>query len=990
MTLFLSNCRKELALALKKKIFSERTYFQSPLIIVPCQELKKELMRIWIESGLAVVAGIEMQQLPTSLELLFPFFPSKEQFTLILYDILLTHLDTDLRLQGLKNYVQQSNASLLLLSEELSRLIRKALLWGNASKREQDVQNKQWLKALWEYLPTSQWVQIAPSWREKEVYIFGFSHFPSFLLEHLQPQIQGVYLFSPSLMFWGDFHTKKEKVKLYRHLNARQREEWESFSNEHPLLSSYGKLGRDFFNHLDERDFLIHERFIDPGDQTLLSRLKQSILMLRSKTEEKKNADESLQIFQASSRLQEVSALLEEVKKLIFEKKIAPREILILAPNIELYIPWIHQLFSIFPYSIKSKSHLSLNGLNGGITYLFEVLKKRWDRDSVLKLFSHPLFRKKWKWGEEEIKKIENWMNQASIFWGVDVKQRSLFLKEAAYEKLPEEGTWALGIQRLIKGLAFCYQEELPHFPLSIDLTDACLLGEFYQLLLDLSEDLKLCIDGSLRKIAFWLDWFAQIAEKYFDVPENEKGSLRLLQKLASFAEKFKDHPLDFSSAFLFLQKLLAPAPYSFCTHFLHGLRFASFSEAIGVGATAICILGLNEEEFPKKEVHSSFLPLSSLNVPLKEEVDRYLFLENLLSAGSFFKIFYSSAAPSLCVAELNAYLKEEAAGFETIAVSSMGKEHLVAAAPRFFAPPSPAFSKVLNFQKEVKVLPLNQLKKLARHPVQFYLNHGLNVFIPPLEQKSPYLFSSIKKVHLRNQALRHGLDQAWEAFDQRGELPVGKFKDALRKKIEKELSEIESSLNNLQTSSKELFSIELRSGIDTPQAISSSLWIFPSLKVTLFSGQILEITGLLSHLSPQGYLFWQEGKMEDWLRVWPELCLFLSLQREFGFSRFQVLNIDKRMTIANELPHDPKELLIRYLHYLSWAEQSPSPLMPAWGESLLKNGSEKELRKAMNFRPFPDPYLEWIEHQDPSFPFSYLFSRDYLRSIFEGSHALF
>ena len=145
------------------------------------------------------------------------------------------------------------------------------------------------------------------------------------------------------------------------------------------LLASMGQLGRDFLQLLQEAGEWQESEptLFGPSADHLLSHIQADILNLadraawRSPKETITEQDDSVQVHSCHSPLRELEVLYDHLLDW-FERdpKLAPRDILVMIPEIELYAPYIQAVFGSpeqdalrIPFSIadrtaRTQSHL--------------------------------------------------------------------------------------------------------------------------------------------------------------------------------------------------------------------------------------------------------------------------------------------------------------------------------------------------------------------------------------------------------------------------------------------------------------------------------------------------------------------------------------------------------------------------------------------------------------------------------------------------------
>ena len=209
--------------------------------------------------------------------------------------------------------------------------------------------------------------------------IFGISSLPPYHTKVLTALAHHIdlhfFIMNPCMEYWFDIISDLNIVTISRKESASQ--DTLHLKQGNSLLASMGHLGRDFMAMLQDFFSQDHEFFIDPGDNSLLSNIQQDILLLRespnlslhSSPEKKKinHIDASLVFHSCHSPMREVETLYDQLLE-IFDKSgtdetIEPKDILVMAPEIDLYTPLIRAVFDMdnstfpkIPYSISDQS----------------------------------------------------------------------------------------------------------------------------------------------------------------------------------------------------------------------------------------------------------------------------------------------------------------------------------------------------------------------------------------------------------------------------------------------------------------------------------------------------------------------------------------------------------------------------------------------------------------------------------------------------------
>ena len=209
----------------------------------------------------------------------------------------------------------------------------------------------------------------------QRVSIFGISYFPPFhlqIFEGLSRQTEvNLFLLNPCREYWGDIASERDIRRL---APGRKTPELSPedlhLERGNPLLASMGTMGKEFFDLLASFSYDETTFFHDPGDSTRLACIQSDILNLRDRGEHPNEmrpvseADRSILIHSCHSPMRELEVLYDHLLEM-FERdsNLLPKDILVMAPEIETYAPFVQAVFDApederkrIPYSIADRS----------------------------------------------------------------------------------------------------------------------------------------------------------------------------------------------------------------------------------------------------------------------------------------------------------------------------------------------------------------------------------------------------------------------------------------------------------------------------------------------------------------------------------------------------------------------------------------------------------------------------------------------------------
>lgn len=613
----------------------------------------------------------------------------------------------------------QTEKRLNSLSQKLSSLFLQYGIYGGEminsfEENSEDFQIELWktifLKKNWPYLQKELKENTLHSSLNNSdsthVHLFSLSfiskaHYDFFCRVSKQVSVH-YYFLSPCQAFWSDIRSDREQVQLQRYLqkisasSPKTTELDEYLRDQNPLLANFGKLGREMAKLIEMSDavteseymisegiaeysqyqeFEFYEFDFEPGFLTLLKAIQADLSLLRNPSTDKKivldQDDDSIQIHVASSPSREIQilydTLLALIKKNENENPILPGNIIVMAPDIMDYEPFIHSVFgsdeSLLNYHVLDLHMPSQNKLVQSFNHLISLPQNRFSADSLLDLFNGSYFQTCHSLTIEEINQIRQWFADADLRWGLSHEDRNeLITKDHCTKKIAgssETGTLNYCLDRLLAAIAVgtldddTLNAELERLPIQgVEASDALLLGKLAKLIHSLKDDLRILSDGTEMTLKNWATYLDCLSLAYFGINETSdqltNEELVLLNQFDEFrraSEKFKTELFSFNTIKSYLELGFKREKLDFQETELNSVRFCSMLPMRAVPAAVVVLIGMNEGAFPRNDTKNSLdlCQMSSLSdySPSKTDYDRYLFLEALLSARQYFILSY-------------------------------------------------------------------------------------------------------------------------------------------------------------------------------------------------------------------------------------------------------------------------------------------------------------------------------------------------------------
>lgn len=706
----------------------------------------------------------------------------------------------------------------------------------------------------------------------RRVLVFGISALPRQSLEVLAVLARWsqvlMCIHNPCEHHWADIVADKDLLRATR---SRQRRragmpaeipEAELHLHAHPLLAAWGKQGRDFIGLLDEHDsdvaragYLQHfldirqriDLFSPHGEACLLNQLQDDIRDLRPLADTRSRwpavsaSDDSIRFHVAHSPLREVEILHDQLLAAFnADPGLRPRDVIVMVPDVDAYAPHVQAVFGLtdgddprhIPFCIADQGRRHQDPLLGALGKLLALPSSRLAVSDVLDLLEVPALRRRFGIADDDLPLLHRWIRGARVRWGLHARHReSLGLPQAT-----DGNTWQFGLRRMLLGYAVgntggAWQGIEPYD--EIGGLDAALLGPLAALL-----DRLEAAWGSLAQDASPADWCLRLRALMADFFEAGDEDAYTLQQLDLALERWLAAcsaarldgllPLSVVGDYWLAQLEEGSLSQRF---FAGAVTFATLMPMRAIPFRMVCLLGLNDGDYPRSRVPMDFDLMGRDYRPgdrSRREDDRYLFLEALLSARERLHISWVGRSvndntprpPSVLVGQLRDHL---AAGWRLAGQPDSGAPLLEAltivhrlqpfnpdyfpveaAASRLFtyaaewriADDAPAASQViLAPPADPEPLRIAELASFIKDPVRSFFQQRLRVDFtldnPAGEDQEPFDLDGLQRwalwdelIALQTQALHAGesrevaLEAGLQRIRRRGELAAGAFAD--------------------------------------------------------------------------------------------------------------------------------------------------------------------------------------------------------------------
>ncbi len=524
-----------------------------------------------------------------------------------------------------------------------------------------------------------------PALLPERIALFGLSALPPAYCKVLEVVAAHrevhLFLLNPCTEYWADIVDEKGRERRRaRAAAAGQPDPGALLDLGNPLLAAFGHTGQAFLDQVLELEGDAHDCFIDPGTDRLLARLQHDVLTLtdprRSDPGERLTLDpldDSLLIHCCHGPLREVQvlhdrllALFERTASLatrsladphdVTDAPLEPRDILVMAPDIERYAPFVDAVFGAapaarrIPWSIADRRLGSEQPLLAAFAELLALPLSRVTATDVLGWLEVPAIARRFGIDEQGLARIRTWIDEAGIRWGLDATMRTGL-------GLPEDNanTWAFGLQRLFLGYALpddglLYGDTLPYVDVEGG-EGARLLGGLQSFIDALAQwHNELACPHTAED---WNRRLGAMLDVLFAPDDEEEGLLeRLREALDGLTEHARaaglDEALEPDLIRARLQQVLEESGGA--SRFLSGrVTFCNMVPMRSIPARVVCLLGMNGVDFPRGQRPLGFDLIARhprRGDRSRRHDDRYLFLEALLSAREYLHISYVGRDP--------------------------------------------------------------------------------------------------------------------------------------------------------------------------------------------------------------------------------------------------------------------------------------------------------------------------------------------------------
>ena len=568
--------------------------------------------------------------------------------------------------------------------------------------------------ALWrEFCARADSGKIDPALIPSQLHLFNVGLLPPSTLDVLvrlakvgdtSSERVSMYFLNPAIDYWADLldlrRTARERLKL----KSADPQANDEIGNT--LLSSLGGSGRTLMKLLSERSEWVHDEqfFLPSASDNLLSAVQADLLhpyessirhgpVFTESGQGELNfgdtvagaEDETIQLHQCYNPMREIQALHDRLlDRFNADHTLTPADVIVMVPDINRYAPVIEAVFGsvgndpdkpdqnrYIPWSIADRALVQVSRIVDCVQRLFELPGFEFEATGVLGFAAEPAIARRYGFDDNGLRTISEWLQESGVRRTFAGGHSTILNQSAAAPH-----SWDFGLRRLLLGRAMpagsgAVGNTLPST--LIEGHQAELLSQLLDLLTDLKDTCAKLTEP--RSPSDWVDLINDMISRFLSPDEAETNALSQLREMLIEIETdaTSARHTDVMSHATFAEILrgaLAGAQRKNHRYLTGRVTFSSLVPLRSVPFRIVCMLGLNDSDFPRQRPNFGFDLIAKKPLPGDRSVrddDRYLFLEALLSARDELYLSWiyrdssdnSPREPSVLVSELRDYLNK-------------------------------------------------------------------------------------------------------------------------------------------------------------------------------------------------------------------------------------------------------------------------------------------------------------------------------------------
>ncbi len=523
------------------------------------------------------------------------------------------------------------------------------------------------------------------------LHVFGVSHLPPDVHECLRAVAAHrdvhIYFPDPCREHW-------DYIQKQRNLLATPDAESLYFEIGHPLLASLGRIGQDFSLSLasddDHRDPL-DERDVPESSANLLDAVQNGIRYLRPDLVRESlpradASDTSLRVHAVHTRVRELEVLKDQLLGFLADDAtLQPRDIVVMAPDIAAYAPYLPAVFgraaqysddpAQLPWHVADVAIARTHPLFTGFSKVLDLGESRFRVSDIMDLLDVPAVGRRFGLDDEARARLQPWLRESRVAWGLDAR-----MKAQAGAAPIDANSWSFAFDRLYSGFITGDEADASLIDGILPMrgvagSDVDSIGKLDRLI-DTLRNLRNEL-GTERSLAAWSVWLLDATDALFAIDHRDDGEDNAMNALrraiAALAEQDNASGGE-KLPWRVVRDVMRGALDNVADRqpfLLGGITFCGLVPQRSIPFRVVCMLGMNEGEYPRiasdgglNRMHAN--PRRGDRDTRNE--DRYLFLEALMAARQALHISFigenvndgSRRNPASPLAELLDHLDEQ------------------------------------------------------------------------------------------------------------------------------------------------------------------------------------------------------------------------------------------------------------------------------------------------------------------------------------------
>lgn len=412
----------------------------------------------------------------------------------------------------------------------------------------------------------------------------------------------------------------------------------------------------DFF--AENPPFKETELFVQPLASTLLSSIQRDILYDEKEDRKNISLDDSLRISACCGKMREMEILKDSLLELFKnDETLFPEDIAVLSTDLKSYEPYIRAVFgntpqndnTFIPFVIGEGQAVDKAKISQTFLKIIKLNKGFYKKSDIVSIFKEPFVCGKFGAGRDDLPEIEKLLDESGVKRG----SCTGFMEEKF--SIDGQNTWEFGLGRIMMSSFMPFSENGESFDNILPLenfnedSDSSFEGfmTFVKELFRFSE--KISEPESPSEFKYLME---KALDFFFVNDKNSSGEIRRIKNIigdfAATAEKYVNK-IRFDAVAAYLEEELSRTAFH-KNSVGSKLNFSSLKEMHGIPFKVVCLIGMDEELFPRKDTEYAFDLTRKVNAESGEpkvrslrENDFHLFLDAIISAGEKLIISYDA-----------------------------------------------------------------------------------------------------------------------------------------------------------------------------------------------------------------------------------------------------------------------------------------------------------------------------------------------------------